>query len=285
MQIPTAPFAADSAARSADFENDAATTAGSQKRALMWLNEDRVVYIGLIGAPSVRTFGAHSVYVSLTLPHHISIDRGPWRTTHLSAVAPNVPHRIVGDERMIGSLLVESDTVALAAMPTFMRAGIGAVSEPALLLRIRAELARFQSSGRLELCTDRFDEAFFGERLSPRSIDRRIGQVIMRIKREPNEPHSADDCAALIHVSVSRLLHLFKAEVGVPFRSFRTWQRARSVLYYVTQRASLATIALDAGYPDSTHFSHSVRSVYGLTPKLIFAGCRRLDLYRSRTGH
>jgi AraC-like DNA-binding protein len=35
------------------------------------------------------------------------------------------------------------------------------------------------------------------------------------------------------------------------------------------------------GYPDSTHFSHSVRQVYGLTPKSIFAGCRKLALYGS----
>ena len=78
---------------------------------------------------------------------------------------------------------------------------------------------------------------------------------------------------------MSRFLHLFKAEVGVPFRSFRTWQRARSVLHFVTQTANLATIALDVGYPDSTHFSHSIRQVFGLTPKSIFEGCRKLELY------
>ena len=50
------------------------------------------------------------------------------------------------------------------------------------------------------------------------------------------------------------------------------------MLYFVTQNANLATIALDAGYPDSTHFSHSIRNVFGLTPKSIFAGCRKLAL-------
>ena len=40
-------------------------------------------------------------------------------------------------------------------------------------------------------------------------------------------------------------------------------------------------VALDVGYPDSTHFSHSIRQVYGLTPKSIFAGCRKLALYGS----
>lgn len=49
----------------------------------------------------------------------------------------------------------------------------------------------------------------------------------------------------------------------------------------MTQSSNLTDIALDAGYPDSTHFSHSIRQVYGLTPKSIFAGCRKLALYAS----
>ena len=67
-------------------------------------------------------------------------------------------------------------------------------------------------------------------------------------------------------------------------RSFRTWHRARSLLYYVRQNSNLTDIALDAGYPDSTHFSHSIRQVYGLTPKSIIAGCRDLALFASRVG-
>jgi hypothetical protein len=73
--------------------------------------------------------------------------------------------------------------------------------------------------------------------------------------------------------------NLFKQEVGAPFRSFRTWKRARSLLHYVNRDANLAHVALDTGYPDSTHFSHSIRQVYGLKPKDIFAGSRRLAIY------
>jgi len=83
----------------------------------------------------------------------------------------------------------------------------------------------------------------------------------------------------MAHLSFSRFLHLFKQEVGAPFRSFRTWKRARSLLHYVNRESNLAHVALDAGYPDSTHFSHSIRQVYGLKPKDIFAGSRRLAVY------
>jgi hypothetical protein len=34
-------------------------------------------------------------------------------------------------------------------------------------------------------------------------------------------------------------------------------------------------------YPDSAHFSHSIRQVYGLKPKDISAGSRRLEIHGS----
>jgi AraC-like DNA-binding protein len=260
--------------------------------ALMWLNADRVLYVGLLGVPSVRTFGAYSVYLSLNTPHRISIDGDAWQSAELSIVPPRVPHRIVSGERMIASLLIESETVLAAELPAFLRDGRGAIEMPCVLRGMREALAAFRHTATQQHANPRhagepcattadFDRLFFGESLLPPPRDSRIGTVLARIKLDPTQAHSAQECAAAIHVSVSRFLHLFKAEVGVPFRSFRTWQRARSVLYYVTRTTNLAHIALDVGYPDSTHFSHSIRQVFGLTPKSIFAGCRKLALYGS----
>ncbi|MDB6000732.1 MAG: putative transcriptional regulator, LumQ-like [Rhizobacter sp.] len=251
-----------------------------QSGRLMWLNSDRVLYVGLLGMPSVRNFGALSVYVSLNVAHRISIDGGPWETTELSVVQPHVPHRIVCDERMICNLLVEPDAIDMNALPDFVRHRAGAVNAPCVASDLREAVRGFQrGSGTLELDTRRFDESFFGDVLAGREIDRRIRSVVDRIKQDPTQQMSAEECAESTHLSFSRFLHLFKAEVGTPFRSFRTWHRARSMLHYVRKNSNLAHIALDIGYPDSTHFSHSVRQVYGLTPKDIFAGCRRLALY------
>ena len=61
------------------------------------------------------------------------------------------------------------------------------------------------------------------------------------------------------------------------FRCFRAWKRARSFLSYV-KLPNLTEVALQIGYPDSTHFSHSIRNVYGLTPTDIRAGSRRLAI-------
>ena len=66
------------------------------------------------------------------------------------------------------------------------------------------------------------------------------------------------------------------------FRTFRAWKRGRDVLRHVNVQRNLAHFALDAGYPDSTHFSHSVRRIYGLQPSAIFSGSRRLQIIRGK---
>ncbi|CAN7498164.1 AraC family transcriptional regulator [Pseudorhodoferax sp. LjRoot39] len=258
---------------------------GADWQRMMWINADRVLYLGLLGEPTVRCFGGFSVYLSLRGTHRICVDGGDWQDSAVSVVPPYVRHRIVSGERMICNLLVEAETVDLAALPPHLRVGRGAVDAPAALQRMREALDILgRADNRRYASTAAFDEAFFGAPLRTRALDARVLAVLDRIKSDPNGHVSAQECAAAAHLSVSRFLHLFKAETGSPFRSFRTWQRARSLLYYVTQSSNLTDIALDAGYPDSTHFSHSIRQVYGLTPKSIFAGSRKLALYASGAG-
>lgn len=257
-------------------------TSSAPSERVMWLNADRVLYVGLLGEPSVRTFGAFSIYVSLRRPHRICVDGGEWEETQLSVVPPYVGHRIESEDRMICNILIESETVRLRDLPEHIRTGRGAVHDEKALQTMRDALDKFKRCATRQYArTEDFDENFFGGALPARVIDKRMSAVVDKIKCDPNSHTSAEECAVASHLSVSRFLHLFKAEVGSPFRSFRTWQRARSVLYYVTQNANLTNIALDVGYPDATHFSHSIRQIYGLTPKSIFAGCRRLALYGS----
>ena len=89
-------------------------------------------------------------------------------------------------------------------------------------------------------------------------------------------------CASRIGVSPSRFLHLFKEQTGVSFRAFRAWKRARHLLHFVNEDINLAHLAQDIGYPDSTHFSHSIRRFYGLKPRAIFSGSRDLAIYSHR---
>ena len=247
---------------------------------LMWITADRVFYVGLLGAPSVRTMGSLIVYVAEAgSTIRIRIDGGDWVSTEMAVVPPYVSHQVLSDARLINVLNIEAETLDSEALPPELR-GRGAVSAPAFVQLVqRRQRELLQQGQAVDLLKLGFDQVFFGAALAPRRIDPRIAAVLERIKRDPSAPAIAQECAAMAHLSFSRFLHLFKQEVGAPFRSFRTWKRARSLLHYVNRETNLAHVALDTGYPDSTHFSHSIRQVYGLKPRDIFAGSRRLAMY------
>jgi AraC-like DNA-binding protein len=252
---------------------------GAPSKRFMWITPDRVLYVGLIGAPSLRTMGSVNVYVAHHGSIRIRIEGGDWQTTELAVVPPYVPHQVIAEARLINVLQIEAETVDLAGLPAHLQ-GCGAVHAPWVVEHVRRRQSELYAGGReLDLMAMDFDEVFFGKALASCRVDARIQRVIDEIKRDPSQPMAAEDCARSVHLSFSRFLHLFKQEAGAPFRSFRTWKRARSLLHYVNRDVNLAHVALDTGYPDSTHFSHSIRQVYGLKPSDIFAGSRRLAIY------
>ena len=251
---------------------------------LMWITPDRVFYAGLLGAPASRTMGAVIAYVATEGSIRVSIGGGPWQTTQLAVIPPYAPHRVVAEARLINVVKLEADAVAPGALPAPL-GGLGAVDAPGFVEHMRRCRRELCEQGRdADLMALDFDRLFFGRAIPLRQIDERIRAVIERIKSDPSAPLGAQACAEQVHLSFSRFLHLFKQEMGVPFRSLRSWKRARSLLHYVNRDANLAHVALDTGYPDSTHFSHSIRQVYGLEPKDIFAGSRRLSIHAQHAG-
>jgi AraC-like DNA-binding protein len=244
---------------------------------LMWVGDERVLYAGLLGEPSLRTMGAVTLYVALAAPLRVRIDGNSWQCCEAAIVQPYVPHEVACNARLIGGLWLEPESLDAARLPPLLRRSSGPFDDPAFVARVRAGHAALRDGGGT-LTTRSFDERFFGAALPERRIDARIERVLQRLRADPARALSAAECAAEAGLSPSRFLHLFKAELGVSLRTLRSWKRARSLLHHVRREASLAHVALDSGYPDSTHFSHSIRQVYGLRPKDIFAGSRRLSV-------
>ena len=201
-----------------------------------------------------------------------------WLPGHVAVVQPYVSHRVACDARQIAVIHVEPESVDCASLPPMLRQASGPLVAEAFRARVlRCHDALIRNGLQADAPMFNFDELVFGGALAARTVDPRIARVLDRIRNDPSSQALAQDCAEQVHLSFSRFLHLFKSEVGASFRSFRSWKRARSLLHYVVdQRTTLTDVALGAGYPDSTHFSHSIRQVYGLKPKDIFAGSRKL---------
>ena len=250
----------------------------ARKDRLMWITSERVFYAGLLGEPRLRTQGALAVYVALEEPLRIRLEGGAWCSSEVAVVQPYVPHEVASQARHVLNLLIEPETVQIHALPPLLQS-CGAVTAPSWADQVRRAYAQLVAQARtLQLEPQDFDLFFWGQSLPSRVLDDRIARSLWHIQDHGGQCVTAQTCADEAKLSFSRFLHLFKQEVGAPFRSVRTWKRARSLLHHVHRQQTLTDVALDMGYPDSTHFSHAIRQTYGLKPRDIFAGSRKLRI-------
>jgi methylphosphotriester-DNA--protein-cysteine methyltransferase len=248
---------------------------GREDALAMVITEDRVVYRGLLGAPATRNLGALTLYVALEEPFTIKVDGNSSRRERITIVPPNVPHLITSPDRVIGVFLIEPECID----PTDLGELPALIKESEICTRLESTFRTCKdSTARIECKSSAIDNVFFGRQLQPRRLDRRIALAINQIRATPCEQFFAASCARLTGLSFSRFVHLFKEEIGMTFRAYCAWKRARALLPYVSDQCSLTNIAMKTGYPDSTHFSHSIRRIYGLRPKDIIAGSRRLAI-------
>lgn len=70
-------------------------------------------------------------------------------------------------------------------------------------------------------------------------------------------------------LSPSRLSHLFRAEVGLPFRRYVLWARLRRAAEAAARGASMTECAVIAGFSDGAHFSRTFRRHFGLSPSVV----------------
>ncbi len=115
------------------------------------------------------------------------------------------------------------------------------------------------------------------------SFDERVQQTIGFVQDDLSHNTPLAALAAAVGLSPSRLQHLFLAETGVPLRRFRQWVRFRWMLGRIAAGDSLTTAALDAGFANSSHFSHSFKAMFGVSAASVLGSSTVLH-FVDRTG-
>ncbi len=247
---------------------------------LMLISPERVFYAGLLGRPRKRISGGLNIYVALQ--GKLRLDDGKHVTTgKIAVVQPYVAHSIVCEGLSIICVVIEPETISAHAAKA-LAARCAGENAAAFADHIRATRCDLEQTRNADgFSTADFDRVMFNDVLDVRPLDRRIRRALSALGDGSGARMSAANCADLANLSPSRFLHLFKDETGMSFRAVRAWKRARHLLHYVNEDRNLAHLAQQIGYPDSTHFSHSIRRFYGLKPRAIFSGSRGLAIYRS----
>jgi len=97
-------------------------------------------------------------------------------------------------------------------------------------------------------------------------MDTRIQAVINYIAQQPQKIANIQELAQHSNLSESRLSHLFKQHVGIPIRRYLLWQRLLDASIFAATGNSLTEAAHQAGFTDSSHFTRTFKSMFGIHP-------------------
>jgi AraC-like DNA-binding protein len=103
-------------------------------------------------------------------------------------------------------------------------------------------------------------------RLAGRPPDRHpaIARLLALLPDDPNAPLPV--LAADVGLSASRVTHLFRDQVGISLRAYRSWVRFLLAAEALRDGASLTDAAHHAGFADVAHLHRTFRHHFGLQP-------------------
>lgn len=208
--------------------------------------------------------GHHAIQLTLALDGHVRLfDAGATRTGRCQAVSADHPHGFSAEGR-IAFIFVEPESAIGRAIAgaLFADAPLVDVDWPGVDALV-AELASAQDDAGLIGWAVKLADALAPGAAADRA-DPRVQRLIDYVGEHIDEPIDLADAREGIHLSPSRLRHLFVEQTGLAFKTYILWRRLMRAVRRYGEGASLTEAAHAAGFADSAHFSRTFKRTFGL---------------------
>lgn len=235
------------------------------------LLENMILYVGVSFETVSHQHHAGQICIGLTKPIQL-IDKNDEEGTFRSVFIPaNTPHQLVAHETIIATLYLDiqnadyemlmkhkHDDADRQFVPISLSAGI--------ISGLSAMGGEADGSVRLREIIEQMMNELIAERPAVSNLDPRIVTVIQALDSHSESQVPLGQLAASVHLSPSRLLSLFKSQIGTPIRRYSLWRRIRVAMEHAVKHESLTEGAHHAGFTDSAHFSRVFKEMYGMNP-------------------
>lgn len=228
------------------------------------------LWIGVATGPTAD-HAHHAVQLSFSAAadYEMREGRGPWRPFRASLIPNDITHAFRAFDVQMAHVFVEPEsTVGRHILERHAGPGVTALppdaaAEPTRLLtdawRHNREPAALVAAAQAAL------RALSGDPAPEGTPDPRVLGAIEIIKARLEAPLALTEVARAIHISPSRLRHLFVQETGLPFRRYVLWQRLQ-VVFRLMRTESMTEAAHAAGFADAAHMTRTFRRMMGIAP-------------------
>ena len=249
----------------------------------LYIWQNRGFFMGRLPDISEHRLGSAALCVGIDRPFRVlESESSGWRECRSTLIPPGCLHEIQVGGALMAILFVEPEGEDYPAIHNAMSEGdwqclYGLEHEPEVLAALAEVWARQPDARAIHELLDQLIPPPGPERRQ-QLLDGRIQRVIQLMKEDLTHSYSMNELAEYVNLSPTRLVHLFKEEVGVPIRRFRQWHRMRVVAALVAKGQTLTDAALGAGFADSSHFSRAFRNMFGITPSSVFGRAANVQI-------
>ncbi len=239
-------------------------------RVIFW--EGGSLWLALITSAGSLHFH-HAVQISLPLDGQVRFRRSQstdWQEFAGAVIAPDLPHAFDAPGRVVANILFEPESAAgRALIDRYGELGIASLPEhdaARLVAPIAAAYAADAEDAQLIVLAKAVIADLSGRRVTQGAADQRVLKAIEYIRANIDDRISLTELAAAVHISPSRLRHLFADETGVSCKAYILWERLNTALALGFGGASWTEAAHAANFADSAHLSRTCRRMFGLAP-------------------
>lgn len=219
----------------------------------------------------------HAIQVVIAIDGEIGIrgKRGDWKRGPALVVRPDVVHSYDAHGALSAMVFVDPESVEGVWLRSSLREDITAVPA-ARLTSCVAELRKFidQPFDSLEVgaLVRHCVHALCTGAPPSRRLDPRVTQVLGAIRASDELRMSIEDASAIVFLSPSRFQHLFKQQVGLPFRRYMLWRKLTRAMLSIGREGTIAAAAHAADFADAAHLTRTFYQMFGIPPSIMMRG-------------
>ena len=105
-----------------------------------------------------------------------------------------------------------------------------------------------------------------------RKLDPRITVVLKSIRASEDLRIPLENAADMVFLSPSRFAHLFKHQVGLPFRRYMLWRKLTRAMLAIGREGTIAAGAHAADFADAAHLTRTFQQMFGIPPSALMRG-------------
>jgi AraC-like DNA-binding protein len=213
----------------------------------------------------------HAVQVLILLDGRVSVadSRGEWRSGSATIIRHDVERTEVIEKALGAVMLVDPESIEGLWLRSALSSDITIVPE-SRVQKCREELRTFlerpfesmEIGALIRLCV----HSICPGAPPARRLDPRVTSVLQAIRSSNDMRISLDRAASQACLSPGRFAHLFKQQVGLPFRRYMLWRKLTRAVMAIARGNTIGAAAVAADFADAAHLTRTSLAMLGVPP-------------------